>query len=105
MSKEASNMATPTPTAGGSRSQTNGLLPVQAAQTTANGSRQAAAKPSSLKLKLIVRRLAPGLTEEEFLSVLGEEWKVGEGKVDWFQYKAGKDSKECSSLSICPHLY
>jgi regulator of nonsense transcripts 3 len=52
-----------------------------------------------------VRRLAPGLTEEEFLSVLGEEWKVGEGKVDWFQYKAGKDSKEYSPLSICSYLY
>ncbi len=98
-------MTTNTPTAGGSRSQTNGLLPAQANQTPANGSRQPVAKPSSLKLKLIVRRLAPGLTEEEFLSVLGEEWKVGEGKVDWFQYKAGKDSKEYSPLSICSYLY
>lgn len=45
-------------------------------------------------MKLIVRRLAPGLTEAEYLSVLDDEWKVGQGKVDWFQYKPGKDSKE-----------
>jgi regulator of nonsense transcripts 3 len=72
----------------------NGVLPVAAAQTSGNESRQAAARQSSQKLKLIVRRLAPALTEAEFLSVLGEEWKLGNGKVDWFRYHAGKDSKE-----------
>jgi regulator of nonsense transcripts 3 len=46
------------------------------------------------KLRLIVRRLPPGLTEEEFQTALGDEWKVGAGKVDWAAYKEGKISKE-----------
>lgn len=79
----------------GARAQTNGVLPVSATQTSSNASRQAvAAKHSTHKLKLIVRRLPPGLTEEEFLAVIGDQWKVGEGRVDWFQFKAGKNSKE-----------
>ena len=45
-------------------------------------------------MKVVVRRLPPGLTEEEFISVLGDQWKSGQGKVDWFKYKTGKDSKE-----------
>ncbi len=76
-------------------SQANGLLPVAGAQAYGNGNpRQAAARAPSQKLKVLVRRLAPGLTEEEFMAVLGEEWKVGQGKVDWFQYMPGKLSRE-----------
>jgi regulator of nonsense transcripts 3 len=26
--------------------------------------------------------------------MLGDEWKVGAGKVDWLEYKKGKVSKE-----------
>ena len=51
-------------------------------------------KATLLRLKVVVRRLAPGLTEEEFTTALGEEWKVGSGKVDWVSYKIGKTSKE-----------
>ena len=90
-------MATPT-TQGGSRSHTNGVLAVTASQTSANGPRSAAAKPPAPKLKVIVRRLAPGLTEAEFTSIIGDDWKLGQGKVDWFLYKPGKDSKEYAFL-------
>ena len=45
-------------------------------------------------MKVIIRRLAPGLTEAEFTSILGDDWRLGGGKVDWFLYKPGKDSKE-----------
>jgi regulator of nonsense transcripts 3 len=86
-------MTTPT-THGGSRSHTNGVLAVTASQTSGNGPRPAVAKPPSPKLKVILRRRAPGLTEAEFTSILGEDWKLGQGKVDWFLYKPGKDSKE-----------
>jgi regulator of nonsense transcripts 3 len=86
-------MAAPT-TQGGSRSHTNGVLAVTASQTSGNGPRPAAAKLSSPKLKVIVRRLPPGLTEAEFISIIGDDWKAGQGKVDWFLYKPGKDSKE-----------
>ena len=57
------------------------------------------AKAGMPKLRLIVRRLPPGLTETEFQSALGDEWKVGAGKVDWAAYKDGKVSKEYASLS------
>ena len=50
--------------------------------------------PPNTRLKLIVRRLPPGLTEEEFETSLGGEWIVGNGKVDWAAYKPGKVSKE-----------
>ena len=75
--------------------QTNGLLPVAATQTYGNGaSRQSSSRAPSQKLKVMIRRLAPGLTEAEFVAALGEEWRPAQGKVDWFQYKPGKVSKE-----------
>jgi regulator of nonsense transcripts 3 len=81
----------------GSRAQTNGVLAVTASQTSGSAPRPTAAKLPTPKLKIIVRRLAPCLTEEEFVSILGDEWAVGQGKVDWFLYKPGKDSKEYSN--------
>lgn len=50
-------------------------------------------KAASPRLKVIIRRLPPGLTEQEFYTCLGEEWKRGE-RVDWASFKAGKVSKE-----------
>lgn len=49
-------------------------------------------------MKLIIRRLAPGLTQPEFEEALGEEWKVNGGKVDWAVYKQGKVSKEYGNI-------
>ncbi|PNS18758.1 hypothetical protein CAC42_5297 [Sphaceloma murrayae] len=46
-------------------------------------------KPSA-RLKVLVRRLPPGLTQEEFQAAFGDEWKVGSGKVDWIEYRQGK---------------
>ena len=46
------------------------------------------------RLKLLVRRLPPGLTQPEYEAIIGEDWKVDGGKVDWLVYKAGKISKE-----------
>jgi regulator of nonsense transcripts 3 len=45
-------------------------------------------------MKLVCRRLPPGLTKAEFESVLGDEWKLGAGRVDWMNYRKGKISKE-----------
>ena len=44
--------------------------------------------------KVVVRRLPPGMTEDEFVTILGEEWKIGNAKVDWFSYVAGKISTQ-----------
>jgi regulator of nonsense transcripts 3 len=48
----------------------------------------------SPKLKVVVRRLPPGLTEAEYHGVMGEEWKLQGGRVDWLSYRPGKVSKE-----------
>jgi regulator of nonsense transcripts 3 len=76
------------------RPQANGVLPVAGSQTAGNSSKPNGPKPPAPKLKVIVRRLPPGLTEAEFISVLGHDWKLGQGKVDYYVYKPGKDSKE-----------
>ncbi|CZR52146.1 related to nucleolar phosphoprotein [Phialocephala subalpina] len=89
----------------GSRAQTNGVLAVTASQTSGNAPRSAAVKSSNQKLKAIVRRLAPGLTEIEFTTTLGEDWKLGGGRVDWFLYKPGKDSKDPSKPSRPSRAY
>jgi regulator of nonsense transcripts 3 len=82
-------------------SNMNGVLAITASQTSGTGLRSAVAKPPSPKLKIVVRRLAPGLTEAEFTSVLGDDWILGQGKVDWFIYKPGKDSKEYALQMSC----
>lgn len=87
----------------------NGVLPVPAAalqkntaHSNSNGAPRAASNRSQQpRLKLVVRRLAPGLTQQEFELALGDEWKLGQGKVDWFTYKAGKISKECDHKPHC----
>ena len=76
----------------------NGMLPipVSATKKTAMASRppKTQGRASLPKLRLIVRRLPPGLTRDEFDAALGDEWKVGAGKVDWAAFKEGKISKE-----------
>ncbi|UZP34001.1 hypothetical protein NXS19_001817 [Fusarium pseudograminearum] len=49
--------------------------------------------------KLTIRRLPPGMTEAEFASILGSEWEVGKGKVDWFCFAEGKISTDPSKPS------
>ncbi|CAG8950172.1 hypothetical protein HYFRA_00008409 [Hymenoscyphus fraxineus] len=91
------------------RSQANGVLPVPASQTqTAAGnhsSKTPGPKPPAPKLKVVIRRLPPALTEAEFLSVLGDEWKLAKGRVDYFLYKNGKDSKDPSKPSRPSRAY
>ncbi|EHK15948.1 uncharacterized protein TRIVIDRAFT_184401 [Trichoderma virens Gv29-8] len=55
--------------------------------------------------KVIIRRLPPGMTEAECLSILGSEWAVGSGKVDWFSYAPGKASNELSKPSRPARAY
>lgn len=76
---------------------TAGLLPIPAAATQKSGSGAPARKtpkPPAPRLKLLIRRLPPGLTQAELESALGDQWKAGAGNVDWLQYKPGKVSKE-----------
>jgi len=56
-------------------------------------------RASVARLKILIRRLPPGLTQTEFEEALGREWKIAGGKVDWAMYKPGKVSKECVSFT------
>ncbi|KAJ5772555.1 hypothetical protein N7520_003084 [Penicillium odoratum] len=85
---------------------TAGLLqiPGSATQKSPAPARKAH-KPPAPRLKLIIRRLPPGLTQSELEGALGAEWKVGAGKVDWLQYKAGKVSKDPAKPSRPSRAY
>jgi regulator of nonsense transcripts 3 len=56
-------------------------------------------KTTQPRLKVVVRRLPPGLTKEEFETVIGPAWSFGNGKVDWSDYEHGKISKELGKPS------
>ena len=73
---------------------TGGVLPIANVTGEANIQADAPAKTLQSKLKVVVRRLPPGLTKLEFEDALGDEWKLGNGKVSWVEYKPGKVSKE-----------
>ncbi|KAL8806072.1 MAG: hypothetical protein Q9182_001604 [Xanthomendoza sp. 2 TL-2023] len=45
------------------------------------------------------------MTQEEFESNLGDDWKVGRGRVDWAVYKPGKVSKDLSKPSRPSRAY
>ena len=76
-------------------SHANGVLPINPNQTNKNTQKAAPHnRTAGPKLKVVIRRLAPALTEAEFKAALGNEWASGAGRVDWFSYKIGKDSKE-----------
>ncbi|GIJ92087.1 hypothetical protein Asppvi_011062 [Aspergillus pseudoviridinutans] len=86
---------------------TGGVLqiPVAATQKNASTASKKAPKPPAPRLKLLVRRLPPGLTQSEFENALGSEWMVGAGKVDWYQYKPGKVSKDHAKPSRPSRAY
>ncbi|THC90945.1 hypothetical protein EYZ11_009595 [Aspergillus tanneri] len=86
---------------------TGGVLQIPAAATQKNSiaTPKKALKPAAPRLKLLVRRLPPGLTQAEFETALGADWKTGAGKVDWFQYKPGKVSKDPAKPSRPSRAY
>lgn len=75
----------------------NGVLTIPATATQKkNGTSQenTAGRAPVAKLKVVVRRLPPGLTQKEFEEALGDDWKSGASRVDWISYKPGTISKE-----------
>ena len=78
-------------------SRSNGVLSIPASATQKKpGPPQEpqSSRGTTARLKIIIRRLPPGLTQIEFEGALGTKWRVGGGRVDWAVYKAGKLSKE-----------
>ena len=81
-------------------SRSNGVLSIPASATqkkSGGGSEGPTSRAPLARLKIIIRRLPPGLTQSEFYEALGDEWKTGGDKVDWAVYKEGKVSKEYGS--------
>ncbi|KAJ9667569.1 hypothetical protein H2201_002438 [Coniosporium apollinis] len=90
--------------------QANGVIPISAAAiqkgAAVNGApRGSSAKASAPRLKVVVRRLPPGLTQAEFEVAVGDEWRLGGGKVDWVLYKPGKISKDLAKPSRPARAY
>ncbi|KAF2833100.1 hypothetical protein CC86DRAFT_4984 [Ophiobolus disseminans] len=77
----------------------NGVLPVAVLQKNTPSQTPRGPKAASPRLKLVCRRLPPGLTEAEFHAILGDEWKQGAGKVDWMRWEQGKISKDAAKPS------
>ncbi|KAF2636972.1 hypothetical protein P280DRAFT_134826 [Massarina eburnea CBS 473.64] len=80
-------------------SAANGVIPMAVLQKNPPASAPRGPKALSPRLKLVCRRLPPGLTKTEFENFLGAEWKVGAGKIDWLNYKKGKISKDVAKPS------
>ncbi|KAL4918332.1 Smg-4/UPF3 family-domain-containing protein [Aspergillus aurantiobrunneus] len=83
-----------------------GVLQIPASETQkSTPASKKAPKPAAPRLKLLVRRLPPGLTQDEFETALGTEWKIGAGRVSWSQYKPGKVSKDSAKPSRPSRAY
>lgn len=75
----------------------NGVLPMPAnpsATDAPSASRSNKSKTPVEGDKVIIRRLPPGMTEEEVWTILGDKWKAGNGLVDWSDFARGKVSQE-----------
>ncbi|KAK3343862.1 Smg-4/UPF3 family-domain-containing protein [Lasiosphaeria hispida] len=69
-------------------------------QSTGDAPRSSRSKAHQEGEKVVIRRLPPGLTEDEFVTILGDAWKIGNGKVDWLTYWPGKTSQHPSKPSM-----
>ncbi|UNI20255.1 hypothetical protein JDV02_006358 [Purpureocillium takamizusanense] len=55
--------------------------------------------------KLVIRRLPPGMTMAECVAILGPDWELNKGKVDWLSYNPGKVSTDPSKPSRPSRAY
>ncbi|CAN9467124.1 unnamed protein product [Alternaria alternata] len=83
----------------------NGVLPVTLLQKNPQAQTSRGPKAAQPRLKLICRRLPPGLTKAEFVEALGDEWKLGAGKIDWINYRKGKISTDAAKPSKPARVY
>ncbi|MCJ1359849.1 MAG: hypothetical protein MMC33_009852 [Icmadophila ericetorum] len=93
-----------------SSARSNGVLPVSGIashshRNSTGSSNTGSSRPILPRLKVVIRRLPPGLTQSEFETALGDQWKVGGDRVDWATYKLGKLSKEYVSHGDIERAY
>lgn len=79
----------------GTMTRKPGVLPIGPAQiqaqNTLDANKSAKGRSGAAQdgVKAKIRWLPPAMTEDEFVSILGDDWKVGKGKVGWFRYAPG----------------
>lgn len=84
----------------------NGVLPISVTQPggkPGKGSR-GKAKISQDGVKISIRYLPPGLKEFECTNILGDDWRVGAGKVDWWCFEPGKQARTYVPLAFISML-
>ncbi|KAL8296664.1 hypothetical protein RB597_005983 [Gaeumannomyces tritici] len=88
----------------------NGVLPAPQAKPHPQACAGASSRSGKGKTpvegqKVVLRRLPPGITEQETVSFLSDEWKPGGAKVGWFSFQAGKISKDPAKPSRPSRAY
>ena len=88
----------------------NGVLPASHAKSqpqagAGTSSRAGKGKTPVEGQKVVLRRLPPGITEQETVAFLSDEWKPGGAKVGWFSFQAGKISKDPAKPSRPSRAY
>lgn len=78
----------------------NGVSQDNAGQPPNEGSKTGKTKSPPTGKKVVIRRLPPGMTAEEAWTILGDQWKDGNGKVDWTQFHTGSISQESVATPI-----
>ena len=87
-------------------SRSNGVLSIPASAThrkSGPAHEPQQTRATAARLKILIRRLPPGLTQAEFEEALGDDWKIGGDTVDWAVYKLGKISKEYACSPTEPY--
>ncbi|EQB57996.1 hypothetical protein CGLO_01815 [Colletotrichum gloeosporioides Cg-14] len=89
----------------GASRKTNGVLPVTGQQTAADTPKSNKSRAAVEGHKVVIRRLPPGLTEQELWNKLGDVWKAGQGLVSWHNFEAGKISQDAAKPSRPARVY
>lgn len=85
-----------------------GVLSVSAANaqgTAGNSQKSGRGKAPVEGQKVVIRRLPPGISEEEVSKYLGDEWQPNKGKVGWFSFMPGKTSTDLAKPSRPSRVY
>lgn len=88
----------------GASRKTNGVLQVSGQQATTDAPKSNKSRTPVEGDKVVIRRLPPGMTEQEVWNNLGDEWKAGNGLVSWHNFEAGKISHEYVLAPMCPRV-
>ncbi|KAI3552961.1 smg-4/UPF3 family protein [Colletotrichum abscissum] len=89
----------------GASRKTNGVLSVSGQQATTDAPKSNKSRTPVEGDKVVIRRLPPGMTEQELWNNLGDEWKAGNGLVSWHNFEAGKISHDPAKPSRPGRVY